>query len=140
MKRIVLFALLFAAVAAAGHAQALKPQSGVRYKCTYTKTVFNEVNPGWSIFTLSGDDQLLRGIEDYQAQTSTGKDNRKATFAKPFDIIVTNPHGEEVLRGTRWELTINPSGPQCTNTVIRPGGRIEFGSCSDGHSRVCTPG
>jgi hypothetical protein len=67
-------------------------------------------------------------------------DQRKVTFAKPVNRYLPDPFtGEPVLVWTRWELTINPVGPQCTSALVTAGGdRISFQSCSNGHSRVCT--
>jgi len=139
MKKIVLFALLFAVAAVAVQAQTLAPIPNRYYYCGYTNPTMHEKNPGFSIFAISGT-SYIQGIEYFQALLNGREywENRKVTWAKPFDMWIINARGEEVLRGTRWEFTINPSGPQCTNTIVRPDGSIYFGSCSDGHSRTCT--
>lgn len=139
MKKIALFALLFAAAATAASAQTMfKPLSGVTYFCDYVNPTMDEVTPdGASRFDLTGD-TLLRGIETFLA--NHGVDQRKVTFAKPANRFVIDPVTHDaVLVWTRWEFTINPGGPQCTSTLVSEGGqRISFQNCSDGHSRVCT--
>lgn len=138
MKKIVLSALLLAlAGTATAQAQTMRPRTDKTYLCDYANPTMNEISPdGPSRFSLSGD-LLLRGIETFAAHH--GVDQRKVTFAKPRDVVRTEPDGSLVIVGTRWEFTINPSGPQCTFAFVREGGdRIDFASCSDGHSRVCT--
>lgn len=140
MKKVVLFALLLAAVAASSaHAQEMfKPRTDRAYFCDYTNPTMNEVTPdGISRFVLSGT-TLLRGVENFLA--TYGLDQRKVTFAKPMNRYLPDPiTGELVLVWTRWEFTINPSGPQCTSARVSDGGdKISFFNCSDGHSRVCT--
>lgn len=138
MKKIVLSALLLAVIAATtAHAQTMRPRTDKTYLCDYTNPTMNESTPyGPSRFALSGD-LLMRGIETFLA--NHGIDQRKVTFAKPKDFFFTRPDGSLEVVGTRWELTINPSGPQCALTFVSEGGnRITFSSCSDGHSRVCT--
>jgi hypothetical protein len=139
MKKIVLFALLFAVAAVAAQAQTLAPIPNRYYYCGYANPTMHEKNFGFSTFAISGT-SYIQGIEYFQAVLNGREywDNRKVTWAKPFDMWIINAHGEEVLRGTRWEFTINPSGPQCTNTIVRPDGSLYFGNCSDGHSRSCT--
>jgi hypothetical protein len=140
MKRIVLFALLFAAVAASAHSQAMAPKESPRYyRCDYTNPTMGEVDNGVSRFSFIYQNlpDLKRGIEYFDA--TWGQDNRKVTFAKPADRYRFNIHtGEYELWATDWEFTINPSGPQCTRArVTNWGDRISFSNCSDGHSRVC---
>ena len=48
MKRVVLFALLFAAVAATAHAQAMAPLENRNYVCDYTNPTMGEVDYGVS--------------------------------------------------------------------------------------------
>lgn len=146
MKKVVLSALLLAATSAlSAHAQYMAPLTGTNhyYSCTYTNTHLHEVNGadgGFSRFDIAPTttaNDYLQGSEVFLA--TYGPDRRKVTFAKPFNIIVTNPKGEEVWRGTRWEFTINPYGPQCKNTVVRDwGNSISFNDCTDGSSRYCT--
>ncbi len=135
MKRIVLFSLLFAAVAASAQTAHVAPLQNRVYECRYTNPTMGETNPSASTFKFiyMNTPDSKRGIEDFKA--TRGQDNRKFTFAKPvdsYDPIFYAPM-------TTWEFTINPSGPQCRKTDVRFGGyRIDFKNCSDGHSRVCT--
>jgi hypothetical protein len=140
MKKVVLFALLFAAVAVAAQAQTLAPTANRYYFCDYTNPTMHEKDPGFSTFDVSGT-SYIQGIEYFQAILNGREywDNRKVTWAKPFDIWSADAQGNQIFRGTRWEFTINPSGPQCTNTIVRPNGAIQFSGCSDGHSQYCTP-
>ncbi|HEX9941266.1 MAG TPA: hypothetical protein VGG03_04560 [Thermoanaerobaculia bacterium] len=133
MKKVVLFALLFAAVAASAYA-VTPPLENRLYKCDYTNPTMGEVDPGFSRFDFIYLDTPTdkRGIEYFDA--TWGQDNRKVTFAKPVD-------GNSFLYGpfTTWEFTINPYGPQCKRAAVLFGGhRIDFSDCSDGHSRICT--
>lgn len=121
MKRIALFALMVV-VAGAAHAVTL-PGNGPFY-CYYYDQNGSYIGEGTSTFAISGSPGLQRGIEYY---TFNGvPDNRKVTFAKPAPLT----------GGTRWEFTINPSGPQCKNTDVYPG-YIVFDNCTDGHFRIC---
>ena len=141
MKTVLLSVLLLAAGAASAHAQYMAPLSGRYYSCTYTNTHLHELDGadgGFSRFNLTGPVDYLQGTETFLA--TYGPDQRKVTFAKPLNIITTNPKGEQVWHGTRWEFTINPNGPQCKNTVVRDWGySISFQNCTDGSSRICTP-
>jgi hypothetical protein len=132
MKKMVLFTLLFAAVAGAAQAAHVQPLRNVTYKCVYTNPTI-EANPGFSQFDwiYMDSSELKQGIEYFDA--TWGPDNRKMTFAKPVD-------GNSFLYGpfTKWESTIK-YGPQCQNTSVLFGGhRIDFSQCSDGSSRTCT--
>lgn len=138
MKKVVLFALLLAAVAASVHAQAMAPLANRNYVCDYTNPTMGEVDYGISSFRFIylNTPTDKRGIEDFDA--TWGKDNRKVTFAKPVDRYKPDIYGNWVLFATDWEFTVNPSGPQCKFTrVTNWGGRISFQQCSDGHSRIC---
>lgn len=142
MKKVLLFALLLAATSAlSAQAQYMAPLAGTYYDCTYTNTNLHELNGvdgGFSRFDISGAANYLQGSEVFQA--TYGVDRRKVTFAKPVNIFITNAKGEQVWRGTRWEFTINPAGPQCKNTIVRDSGySISFLDCTDGSSRFCTP-
>jgi hypothetical protein len=133
MKKVVLFALLFAAVAGAAQAY-VNPKCGVAYHCSYTNYPDPIVNGGISIFDqcVWVNPGFVRGTEEFQ--TPYGWDNRKFSFAKPV-----NGYDAYGLPMTTWEFTINPYGPQCKTTKVMFGGdRIEFKDCTDGHSRVCT--
>lgn len=146
MKRTLWMALTLALMVTTA-AQALplyvEVVSGRTYVCQYWNGSGNAVNPGWSIFTITrsiSDPVLRQGSETYQATTPTGQDNRKFTFAKPQNLPggCFNPDTGWYEPCTRWEYTQNPSGPQCTNTVVSEyGDKIEFKSCSDGHRRTC---
>lgn len=134
MKKLFAFGLLFATTALAAHAVYLTPLP-YRYQCDYNFSIQGATDPGYSYFTVSGAPNLLRGIEDYTASTSTGWDNRKIAFAKP----VNGSSG--YLSGTFYEFTINPSGPQCKETFVTNGGyTIYFDDCTDGHRRTCWVG
>ena len=141
MKKVVLFALLLAATSAlSAHAQYMAPLAGTYYDCTYTNTNLHElsgVDGGFSRFDISGATNYLQGSEVFLA--TYGPDRRKVTFAKPVNLFITNPRGEQIWRGTKWEFTINPSGPQCKSTIVRDWGHsISFQDCTDGSSRFCT--
>jgi opacity protein-like surface antigen len=133
MKKMILFALLFATVAASAQAAHVQPLRNVLYQCRYTNPS-GEASPGFSRFDwiYMDSSELKQGIE-YFDTTNWGQDNRKMTFAKPVD-------GNSFLYGpyTTWESTIK-YGRQCTNTAVLFGGhRIDFSQCSDGSSRTCT--
>lgn len=134
MKKVVLFALLFAAVVVSAQAQSFNtPSWGEDYTCTYTNPPYPSVN-GLSTFVKTSTqydasgNPIYRGIEYFD--TSYGTDNRKLTFAKPVHMY----YG----LFTRWEFTINPGGPQCKNTDVHGWGHmIYFNNCTDGHTRQC---
>ncbi len=133
MKRIVLFALLFAVTTVASAAAFHTPSWGEDYTCTYTNPPYPSVN-GISTFVKTSTqydaagNPIHRGIEYYDA--SYGTENRKFTFAKPVNMY----YG----LFTRWEFTIGPSGPQCKKTDVYGWGQtIYFIDCGDGHSRTC---
>jgi hypothetical protein len=143
MKKIVLSALLLALAATSAHAAEMWPRTDRAYFCNYTNPTMNEVTPdGISRFVLSqiwlaDGSYLLRGVENFLA--NHGVDQRKVTFAKPFNRYLPDPFtGQPVLVSTRWEFTVNPGGPQCTAATVFAGGNsISFQNCSDGHSRTC---
>jgi hypothetical protein len=134
MKNIVLSALLLAVVATGSASAFQAPTWGADYTCSYTNPPYPSVN-GISTFVLTQPVQydslsrpIYRGIEYYDA--SYGVENRKFTFAKPVDM------NNGLF--TRWELTINPSGPQCKQTDVYGNGQvIYFLNCTDGHTRTC---
>lgn len=134
MKKVVLFALLFAAVVtASAQAAHVEPLQNTLYKCWYTNPPMQELNGGFSrfVWVYMNTTEQKRGIEYFD--TTWGLDNRKVTFAKPVD------GGPPYNPITTWEFTINPSGPQCKQTIVRfSGSRIDFNDCTDGSSRVCT--
>ena len=135
MKRIVLSALLLAVVTtlAVSAITYHEPTAGADYRCDYVNPPAPSADPGLSTFSITRSIDpsglpIWRGIEYFDA-TWGGTDNRKVTFAKPVN------HGATF---TRWEFTINPSGPQCTQTDVYNYGKwIYFQGCSDGHSRSC---
>ena len=138
MKKLFLFALLFAAVAGAAQAQEMPPLQNHLYSCDYTNPSMGELDPGSSNFSFVylNAVTLKEGIEYYQVPGRT--ENRKATFAFIADRYRRNIRtGELELWATDWEFTINPNGPQCTARVTEDGGRISFINCSNGSSRIC---
>ena len=138
MKRIALFALLLV-VAGAAHAQTYYPLSqGHAFTCDYTNRTFHETDGGITVFSIGANSVLMRGIEGFESDL-VGFDNRKVTFAKPQDVIVHPPFGDDRVTGTRWEFTINPFGPQC-NALVKGFGiaqTINFTQCTDGSARFC---
>lgn len=143
MKKPFLFALLFAAIAGAAHAYT-EPIPNVAYWCDYVKPLSPAKDPGFSWFTLprSYDPDgrpMFRGSETFTSVLG-GTDGRKATFAKPVNMRFLNLGFD--VKGTRWEFTIGPYGPQCkqTDVINDPDGgqTIYFNDCTDGHSRTCS--
>jgi hypothetical protein len=133
MKKVVLFALLLAVVATASAFAFQEPTWGADYTCTYTNPPYPSVN-GISTFVKTSTqydaagNPIYRGTEYYDA--SYGLENRKFTFAKPVSMYSG--------LFTRWEFTINPSGPQCKQTDVYGWGQtIYFNNCTDGHTRQC---
>lgn len=137
MKKVVLFALLLAATAAAASAQILpqpiEPRWGSAYQCDYQGYTGNATDLGISIWHTPvyynpGGTLLIRAKETFS--TSYGSDTYNVTWAKP------NPQGWGYP--TIWEFTFNPDGPQCKRTLVYPGAyTIVFSQCTDGHSRRC---
>lgn len=133
MKKVVLFALLLATVAAAS-AQAVdyQPKWGIPYYCIYYNYSGPASNPGYStwhnpVYYNPGGTLLIRAQETFT--TSYGGDTFNVSWAKP----VPAANG-----GTDWEFTFNPSGPQCKKTnVNRYRSTIQFEDCTDGHTRTC---
>lgn len=136
MKKVVLFALLLAAVAAASAHAYNEPQWGALYTCDYSNYSGNAIDFGISFWQVTarynpGGNPLIRSTETFQA--SYGWDTYKASWAIKPENGTTGPGGS-----TNWEFTFNPDGPQCKHTLVYPGGNyITFGQCTDGHSRVC---
>ena len=130
MKKVVLFALLLATVAAASaHAINNEPRWGATYICYYDNYTGNASDPGYSTWSsrVQLSPTLITSKETFT--TSYGTDTYKAAWAKP----------EPQANGsTLWEFTFNPYGPQCKRTIVYPGSyTITFNECTDGHSRVC---
>jgi len=137
MKRIVLFALLFAVTAAAAQAH-VEPIWGAPYTCYYSNYTGNATNGGTSVWVDTGrfypgdgTQLLIRCLESFD--TSYGGDTYKCSWAKP--VTSRDPYFRLF---TTWEFTFGPSGPQCKKTVVRyEGAQISFSNCTDGHSRIC---
>ena len=140
MKKVVLFALLFAAVAGAASAQTyMQPKFNVYYKCHYTNYTGPATQDGFSIFVnqsggLSG---VLWATERFQVPYLSGWDNGRVAFAKPVNRYFIDPWtGERILVWTTVEFT-GPDG-QCKATRIsEDGDRMDFGNCTTGYTRTC---
>lgn len=137
MKKVVLIALLLATAAASAQAYH-EPQWGALYICDYSNYSGSAIDFGISYWLVTarynpGGYPLIRTTETFQANTQSGWDTYKASWAiKPENGIVGPGNS------TIWEFTFNPDGPQCRRTLVYPGSNyITFGQCSDGHSRVC---
>ncbi len=143
MKRIALSALLLAVVsvnAAFANGPFHTPTWGADYSCSYTNPPYPSVN-GLSTFVQTsmqvdtGGNPIYRAIEYYDASyngTTRVTENRRVTFAKP----VNTTYGTSILF-TTWEFTI-ANGPQCKQTEVSGWGQtINFGNCTDGHTRHC---
>jgi len=130
MKKTVLLALLLAVFAASAHA-ITQPIFGRTYFCQYDPAYPGPAaNPGLSIWALrtGSTSTLLYSYETF-ALPSGSTDTYKATWAWKADL----PYGQ-----SKWEFTFNPSGPQCKTTIVYAGGgAIDFGDCTDGHTRYC---
>lgn len=151
MKKIVLSALLLAAVAVSASAENYQgndgktysgPNKNAPYRCYYTNYSGSAVNQGvsyWTLFTYqdASGKPMPRGTENFQATNQYGQpvwEGYKATWAKP----VIFPEPNTPLTYTQWEYTFNPYGPQCRKANVHFGGfRLNFSECSDGHSRTC---
>lgn len=137
MKKVVLFALLLATVAAAS-AQAAhhEPIWGATYHCDYYNYFGNATDPGWSIWFnpvryYPGGTLLIRAQERFQAPYGPGYDTYNVSWAKPE----TPPYWHAP---TTWEFTF-AGGPQCKKTEVSYDRRfISFNDCTDGHSRTCS--
>lgn len=135
MKKIVLSALLLAAVAASAQAvpPPIEPRWGATYSCDYQGYTGNASDPGYSVwhspvYYNPGGTLLIRAKETFT--TSYGTDTYNCSWAKPVTPYWGAP--------TTWEFTFNPSGPQCKKTVVHPGAyKIVFSDCTDGHTRTC---
>ena len=134
MKKVVLFALLLATVAAAS-AQAAhhEPKWNVPYRCNYDNYYGNATDGGRSTWYNRQpflDGTLLRCLENLD--TSYGGDTYKCSWAKP------STPWPPAINSTTWEFTFNPYGPQCKKTTVSYDSNvIIFQQCTDGHSRTC---
>ena len=149
MKKVVLSALLLAAIAMSASAENYQgangmtytgPNRNATYQCFYTNYSGSAVDGGassWSLFTYQDANgrPMPRGTESFQSTNQYGWETYKATWAKPENKPEPNIPN---VNFTRWEYTFNPSGPQCTRADVHFGGfRLDFNGCSDGHSRTC---
>lgn len=155
MKRIVLSALLLAAVAMSasatwypgtGPSAGLSfsgPNEGQWYSCTYQNYSGSAItDPGHSywtfdIFYSSDGKPMLRGTEHFLARNRYNQDfleGYKATWAAPVNKL--DPASYSTY--TQWEYTFNPYGPQCKKAgVYFNAFKLTFSECGDGHSRTC---
>jgi hypothetical protein len=132
MKRIVLFVLLFAAVAVSAFAvppQFERPLFGRLYFCDYSNYSGPAKDPGYSWWEYRSETANIIYTYEHFLLPNGNYENYKANWAKP---VLLNIYGK-----TEWEFTFL-NGPQCTSTIVYPGGSpIAFSGCSDGHSRTC---
>jgi len=130
MKKIVLFALLFAITAATSAYAHSEPQMFKIYVCDYTNYSGPAKDPGlsWWEKRPGSSTEILYTFEHFLLPDGSTWENYKATWAKP----ATDLYGF-----TTWEFTFY-GGPQCKRTVVSPGGyTISFSQCTDGHTRYC---
>lgn len=129
--RLALCALvagLAALVPAAAQATDYPPIAGATYRCVYGNGTVEIARFNLSRVNLADGSYLLQGTEDFYNYGNGFWDARKVTFAKP------QPAGGYA---TKWEFTINPSGPQCKHTVVSGAGYwIDFIDCG-ASSRSC---
>jgi hypothetical protein len=140
MKKMVLFALLFATVAGAAFAGTyVNPKFNTYYQCHYTNYTGPASQDGFSIFiNPSGSlDGVLWGTERFQVPYLSGWDNTRVAFAKPVNRYFIDPlTGEQFLLWTTVEFT--SADGQCKATRISEGGnRIDFNNCTTSYSRIC---
>ena len=132
MKRIVLFVLMFAAVAGSAFAvppQYERPLFGRLYFCDYSNYSGPAKDPGYSWWEYRTETANIIYTFEHFLLPNGNYENYKAAWAKP-DLL-------DIYGKTKWEFTFL-NGPQCTNTIVFPGGSpIVFSGCSDGHSRTC---
>jgi hypothetical protein len=120
--------------------QPMEPRWDVRYTCDYSNPWFNEVDPGWAILTDERTfPQVTYGIELYQAQTGTGRDNRRIAFALLGNTCrLDRVTGECNLVNSVYQFSV-VAGPQCSRTVVRDyGHRVDYDGCDNGKRRTCT--
>lgn len=156
MKKIVLSALLLAAVAVSASAtwypgtgpsagQSFSgPNEGQLYDCNYQNYSGSAVDPGYSywifdIFYSSDGKPMLRGTEHFLATNRFGQqfwEGYKSTWAAPQNFL--DPSTQGTLTMTRWEYTFNPYGPQCKRAMVQYNAfKLSFSECGDGHTRTC---
>lgn len=156
MKKIVLSALLFAAVAMSASATWYPgigqstgksfsgPNEGQPYQCHYTNYSGSAIDGGLSywvfdVFYATDGRPMLRGTEYFDARNRYGVEfleGYKSTWAAPVNS--PDPSTSGTLTMTRWEYTFNPYGPQCKRAVVQYNAqKLTFSECGDGHSRTC---
>ena len=154
MKKIVLSALLLAAVALSASAETYHGNNGVSYSgptrgaiyscyySNYSGTAVDGGDGGYSYWTLTvyqdgSGKPMPRGTEHFLAEDRYGRElleGFKATWAAPVNKI--DPYTGTTY--TQWEYTFNPYGPQCKKAnVYFNAFKLAFNECGDGHSRVC---
>ncbi len=149
MKKIVLSALLLAAVAMSASAESYRGNNGVTYsgptrnapyQCFYTNyngVAMDEGISYWTLFTYQDGlgRPMPRGTEHFQVSEEDW-DGYKATWAAPANF--PDPATSGTLNYTRWEYTFNPYGPQCKSATVHFNAfKLVFSQCGDGHSRTC---
>jgi hypothetical protein len=130
MKKIVLFALLFAVTATTSAFAHSQPQMNKVYICDYANYSGAARDPGlsWWEKRIGSTTGLLYTIEHFQRPDGTTWDGYKANWSNPR----TDSYGF-----TTWEFLFK-DGPLCRNTLVTPGGfTISFQGCTDGHTRWC---
>lgn len=156
MKKIVLSALLLAAVAVSASATWYPgigqssgksfsgPNEGQPYQCRYTNYSGPAIDGKLSywifdIFYSADGKPMLRGTEHFQALNRYGQEvweGYKSTWAAPANF--PDPATSGTLDYTRWEYTFNPYGPQCKKATVHFNAfKLVFSECGDGHSRTC---
>ncbi|MEA2690921.1 MAG: hypothetical protein QOJ16_308, partial [Acidobacteriota bacterium] len=103
VRSSLLSLLLLGTLAATAQATVQQPVPGVYYICQYANYHGLATNPGLLVFSFTTSSPYLSGIEQFQASTATGWDNRKVVFAKPADFGGY----------TTWEFTEPLDGVQC---------------------------
>lgn len=128
MKKIALFALLFAAAANSAAFAHSYPQMGKVYICSYSNYSGVAKNPGYSWWErrTGSTTELLFTTEHFEKANGSW-DGYFANWSYPR----TDSYGF-----TWWEFRFK-NGPLC-QALVTPGGyTISFQSCTDGHIRSC---
>ena len=128
MKKLALFAVLFAAAASASaHTY---PQMGRIYICDYSNYAGAAKDPGlsWWERRTGSTTELLYTTEHFEKANGTW-DGYFANWSNPR----TDSYGF-----TTWEFRFK-DGPLCQATVTPGGFTISFQGCTDGHSRSFYP-
>jgi hypothetical protein len=129
MKKVVLFALLLAAVTAASAHAINLPMWNATYTCEYDNYSGPASDPGWSRWVNPiGNPPLIYATEQFKVPYLSGQDNHRVAWAKPVHNYYYG--------FTTWEFTDSPV--QCKDTRVYPGAYyIVFQNCTDGHTRYC---